>query len=127
MKKILLFIIPIFLLVSCVTKREFIEVPVEVVRTEHIVDTRLDSIYIRDSVDRWIKGDTVFIYKEQTKYKYRYKTDTVVRVDSVPKILKQKEVVEVNRLKWYQEILMRLGVVLSLLLIMYIVYKIRKK
>lgn len=127
MKKILLFIIPIFLLVSCVTKREFIEVPVEVVRTEHIVDTRLDSIYIRDSVDRWIKGDTVFIYKEQTKYKYHYKTDTVVRVDSVPKILKQKEVVEVNRLKWYQEILMRLGVVLSLLLIMYIVYKIRKK
>ena len=57
-------------------------VPVETVRIEY--KTR-DSIYQRDSVFLFVKGDTV--YKEKYKYLYRYltinNTDTVIKTDSI--------------------------------------------
>lgn len=60
----LLFIIPILiLLASCAAQKQIIEVPVETVKTEYIHDTKIDSVYVRDSIDRWREGDTVFIYK----------------------------------------------------------------
>lgn len=131
MKK-LLFIIPILmLLASCRVQRQTIEVPVpvETVKTEYIHDTRIDSVFVRDSIDRWMSGDTVFIYKEHTKYKYLNRTDTVVRVDTIPKIVKLETVreVEVNHIKWYQKTLMWVGGVVSLLLAFYIIYKIKLK
>lgn len=130
MKKIL-FIIPLLIiLASCKTQKHIIEVPVitETVRTEYIRDVRIDSVFVKDSIDRWIRGDTVFIYKEHTKYKYLKDTDTVVRVDTIPKIveLKTTKEVEVNRLKWYQEALMWLGGVMLLILFLYIIYKTRR-
>ena len=48
-----------------------------------------DSVYLRDSVfvNQWMKGDTVFIYKVVTKYKYkdrwRYDTISVLRADTI--------------------------------------------
>lgn len=127
----LLYIIPIIyiLLTSCSTKRSIIEVPVETIKTEYIHDIRIDSVFVKDSIDRYIRGDTVFIYKEHTKYKYLNKTDTIVRVDSIPKIIEKKIVkeVEVNHIKWYQETLMWIGGILSLLLAGYIIYKIKLK
>lgn len=122
----LLFIIPILiLLASCAAQKQIIEVPVETVKTEYIHDTKIDSVYVRDSIDRWRKGDTVFIYKEHTKYKYLNKTDTIVRVDSIPKIIKAETVkeVEVNHIKWYQKTLMWIGGIMSLILTGYIIYK----
>lgn len=126
----LLFIIPILiLLVSCAAQKQIIEVPVETVKTEYIHDTKIDSVYVRDSIDRWRKGDTVFIYKEHTKYKYLNKTDTIVRVDSIPKIIKVEIVkeVEVNHIKWYQKTLMWIGGIMSLILTGYIIYKVKLK
>lgn len=126
----LLFIIPILtLLIACSPQKQIVEVPVETVKTEYIHDIRIDSVHIRDSVNRWVKGDTVFIYKEHTKYKYLNKVDTIVRVDSVPKVIKvkTKEVVEVNHIKWYQETLMWTGGIAILLLIGSIIYKIKLK
>lgn len=126
----LLFIIPILiLLASCSAQKQIIEVPVETVRTEYIHDTKIDSVYVRDSIDRWRNGDTVFIYKEHTKYKYLNKVDTIVRVDTIPKIIKVETVkeVEVNHIKWYQEALMWIGGVVSLILTGYIIYKIKLK
>lgn len=122
----LLFIIPILiLLASCAAQKQIIEVPVETVKTEYIHDTKIDSVYVRDSIDRWREGDTVFIYKEHTKYKYLNKTDTIVRVDSIPKIIKVETVkeVEVNHIKWYQKTLMWIGGIMSLILTGYIIYK----
>lgn len=66
-------------------------VPVETVRTDSVYIDRFqrDSIYQRDSVfvNRWMAGDTVFVDKVVTKYKYkdrwRYDTVAVVRTDSV--------------------------------------------
>lgn len=126
----LLFIIPILiLLASCAAQKQIIEVPVETVKTEYIHDTKIDSVYVRDSIDRWRKGDTVFIYKEHTKYKYLNKTDTIVRVDSIPKIIKVETVkeVEVNHIKWYQKTLMWIGGIMSLILTGYIIYKVKLK
>lgn len=126
----LLFIIPILiLLASCAAQKQIIEVPVETVKTEYIHDTKIDSVYVRDSIDRWREGDTVFIYKEHTKYKYLNKTDTIVRVDSIPKIIKVETVkeVEVNHIKWYQKTLMWIGGITSLILTGYIIYKVKLK
>lgn len=126
----LLFIIPILiLLASCAAQKQIIEVPVETVKTEYIHDTKIDSVYVRDSIDRWREGDTVFIYKEHTKYKYLNKTDTIVRVDSIPKIIKVETVkeVEVNHIKWYQKTLMWIGGIVSLILTGYIIYKVKLK
>lgn len=126
----LLFIIPILiLLASCAAQKQIIEVPVETVKTEYIHDTKIDSVYVRDSIDRWREGDTVFIYKEHTKYKYLNKTDTIVRVDSIPKIIKVETVkeVEVNHIKWYQKALMWIGGIMSLILTGHIIYKVKLK
>lgn len=62
-------------------------VPVETVRTEYKTrdSIRFDSIYQRDSVFLYHRGDTVYQYKYL--YKYRYltinKVDTVIRTDSI--------------------------------------------
>ena len=111
--KRLLYIIPfILLLASCSAQKKIIEVPVETVRTEYIHDTKIDSVFVKDSVDRWMKGDTLYIYKEHTKYKYLDRVDTVVRV-------------EVNHIKWYQKILMWIGGIMSLILTGCIIYKVK--
>lgn len=117
------------LLLSCHPQKQIIEVPVETIKTEYIHNTRVDSVYMRDSIDRWMNGDTVFIYKERTKYKYLNKTDTVIKTDTIPKIIKEEVIkeVEVNRLKWYQETLMWIGGVLTLLIAGYIIIKLKFK
>lgn len=129
MRKLLYYIPILFmLLVSCSAQKQIVEVPVEIIKTEYIHDTRVDSVFVRDSVDRFVRGDTVFIYKEHTKYRYLNKTDTIVRVDTIPKIVKLEIVkeVEVNHIKWYQEALMWIGSIMSLLFIGYLICKFKK-
>lgn len=75
----------ILMLSACKTTAKIVEVPVEVVKKEYIHDTKIDSVYIRDSVDRWQKGDTLYITKWHTKFKYINKVDTIVKTDSIPK------------------------------------------
>lgn len=130
MRKLLLIIPLLFLLAACSVKKQIVEVPVpvETVRTEYIHDTKIDSVFVRDSIDRWMKGDTFYIYKEHTKYKYLFKTDTLVKVDSIPKIIRiqtTKEV-KVNYITWYQKTLMWIGAIISLLVIAYIICKLKK-
>jgi len=99
------------LLFSCGTTK-YIEVPVEVekIKTEYKETIKYDSVYIKDSVDRYVKGDTVFIYKEKTKFEYKYKYDTVVINDSVQYPVYITNEVEVNKLKNWQIVLMCLGI-----------------
>lgn len=117
------------LITSCKVQKEIIEVPVETIKTEYIHDTKIDSVFVKDSIDRWMKGDTIFIYKEHTKYKYINKTDTIIKIDSIPKIIKTEIIkeVKVNHIKWYQKILMCIGGVSSLVLVLYILDKVRLK
>lgn len=107
---ILLFLFGLVLFCSCGTTK-YIDVPVEIekVKTEYKETVKYDSIYIRDSIDRYTKGDTVFIYKEKTKFQYKYKYDTIVVKDSIqyPQYITNE--VEVNKLKTWQIVLMCIG------------------
>lgn len=121
--------ITILAVTACKTTTKVVEVPVEVVKKEYIHDTKVDSVYIIDSIDRWQKGDTLYIAKWHTKYKYIFKTDTVLKVDSVPKIVTvTKEIQrEVNHIYWWQKAFMWLGGIMSVIVLGIIAYKIKFK
>lgn len=105
-------ILSLFLLCACSTTK-YIDrpVPIETVRTEYINQIYKDSIFVHDSIDRYISGDTVFQLKYKYIYKYLNHTDTIVCNDTiqVPVEVKTTKIVEVNKIKWYQSILMWLG------------------
>lgn len=125
----LLIAILLFLCISCsTTKVVEVEVPVETVRTEYVNNIQYDSIHVIDSIDRFIKGDTVFLYKYRDVFKYKYKTDTVVKVDSiqVPVRTTITKEVEVNKIKGYQYFLMYSGLAFILCLL-FAAYKLIKK
>ena len=130
MKKLVLIVIAILLFSSCRTITKTIEVPVEipveVVKKEYIHDTKIDSIYIRDSIDRWQKGDTLYITKWHTKFKYINKVDTIVKTDSIPKIVPVVKEVEVNHIYWWQKSLMYIGVLVVIILLSIIGFKLYK-
>ena len=121
----LLIAILIFIVVSCTTTK-YVDRPVlvETVRTEYVNQLYKDSVFVHDSIDRFISGDTVYQYKYKYIYKYFNRTDTVVKTDSieVPVEIKTTEVKEVNRIKGYQSFLMCFGFVFILIL----VYKVIK-
>jgi hypothetical protein len=121
----LLIAILIFIVVSCTTTK-YVDRPVlvETVRTEYVNQLYKDSIFVHDSIDRFISGDTVYQYKYKYIYKYFNKTDTVVKTDSieVPVEIKTTEVKEVNRIKGYQSFLICFGFIFILIL----VYKVIK-
>lgn len=115
----LLIAILLFICMSCTTTRYIDrEVPIETVRTEYINQLYKDSIFIHDSIDRYISGDTVYMYKYKYIYKYLNRVDTIVNTDTihVPLEIKTIETKEVNKIKWYQSILMWLGGLSTILL-----------
>lgn len=110
MKRYLLGIILMFtLLLSGCKTTEYIKVPVETIRTEYKVQK--DSIYLHDSINVYTetKGDTVYITKLKYKIKETFKTDTVLKRDSIPVIVEVEKVVEVNKLHSWQKTLMQMG------------------
>jgi hypothetical protein len=127
--KNLLIVIALLLCVSCTTTK-YVEVPIETVRTEYInkLEYKTDSIFIRDSIDRYVKGDTVFIEKYKTTYKYkdRVLTDTIVKNDSIQVPVYIEKTKEVNKLKGYQYFLMYSGIVLFVLIVYIIIRYIKK-
>ena len=126
MKKLVLIMLAILMLSACKTTTKIVEVPVEVVKKEYIYDTKIDSVYIRDSVDRWQKGDTLYITKWHTKFKYINKVDTIVKTDSIPKIVPVVKEVEVNHIYWWQKTLMWVGGILSTCIIISLIHKLKK-
>lgn len=110
--KNLILILFILLCVSCSTTK-YVDrpVPVETVRTEYVNQLYRDSVFVHDSIDRYIQGDTVYQYKYKYIYKYLNRTDTIVKTDSieVPVEIKTTEVKEVNKIKGYQSFLMYFG------------------
>lgn len=110
MKRYLLGIMLMFtLLLSGCKTTEYIKVPVETVRTEYKVQK--DSIYLHDSINVYTetKGDTVYITKLKYKIKETFKTDTILKRDSIPVIVEVEKVVEVNKLHSWQKTLMWIG------------------
>lgn len=97
------------LLLSGCKTTEYIKVPVETIRTEYKVQK--DSVYLHDSINVYTetKGDTVYITKLKYKIKETFKTDTVLKRDSIPVIVEVEKVVEVNKLHSWQKTLMWVG------------------
>lgn len=127
MKKIIPIIVILILLLCSCTSTKIVEVPIETIKTEYVHNTKIDSVFVKDSIDRYIKGDTVYIYKERTQFKYLIKTDTVCKTDTIPKVVKVDIVkeVEVNHIYWYQKALMWTGGILLLSLGLYLMYKLK--
>ena len=77
----------LMMLQGCRTK--YVSVPEyhNVYVTKHDTLTKYDSIYQKEYVDRYVKGDTVFLTKTQTDYRFRniYKTlyRDSIKIDSV--------------------------------------------
>lgn len=121
----LLIAIFIFLCVSCSTTK-YVDrpVPVETVRIEYVNQLYRDSVFVHDSIDRYVRGDTVYQYKYKYIYKYLNRTDTIVKTDSieVPVEIKTVEIKEVNKLRWYQSSLMWVGG-LALLILSFVIGK----
>lgn len=143
MRKLWLFIIVTLALTSCRTVKYIdrnvvdsteIAVPITNTKIEYRDRFLYDSIYVHDSIFTFIKGDTVYISKNKETNHLINKTDTIVKTDtiSVPieitKIVTKTEtcVKEVNKLCWWQKILMSIGGIVFILIIIYIVLKIKK-
>ena len=128
MKKLVFIMLAILMLSACKTTTKIVEVPVEVIKKEYIHDTKIDSVYIRDSIDRWQKGDTLFITKYSTKYKYLNRVDTILKIDTIPKIISTtiEKKVEVNHIYWWQKTLMWVGGILSACIIISLIHKLKK-
>lgn len=120
MKKLFIIIL-ICLTVSCVHTK-YVEVPVETVTTEYIKDYQRDTIIVRDSVDRWLKNDTVFIYKYKYLYKTLYQTDTILRTDTIANTIYVDKIVTVNELKDWQKFFIYIGI-FSIIFIIFVLYK----
>lgn len=117
----------IMIISSCKTATKIVEIPVETIKKEYINSIKIDSVYVRDSIDRWQKGDTLYITKWHTKYKYINKVDTIVKTDSIPKIMTIEKEVRVNHMYWWQKALMWLGGIMTMLFAGIITYKIKFK
>ncbi|MCC8199024.1 MAG: hypothetical protein LIP06_10745 [Tannerellaceae bacterium] len=101
------------LLMSC---SKTIYVPVESVRTEYRDVYTRDSIVVRDSVYMKVGGDTVWIEKYKTLYKERLVRDSVFLNDTIRVPYPVDKIVYQNKLKWYQEGLIYVGLLCLLFL-----------
>ena len=121
------------LLSLCSCKTHYVitekEVPVETVKVEYRTSTRVDSVYVMDSVSVYMEGDTVFKDKIRLVYRDLLRTDTVHERDSVekPVYVKTEEVTEVNRLTVGQKFLAWSGFVAWILLVLFLVGKLKDK
>lgn len=109
-------------------KSETLYVPVESVKTEYRDKLIRDSIFQKELVRIYQKGDTVF--KDSIVYEYRNKfiKDTVNINDTirVPYPVKG-DTIEVNKLNWYQEACIWFASLVLVALALYLGIKYRSK
>lgn len=129
MKKILAIIL--LLIIACLLTScgQIKYVPVESIRVEYRTrdSIKYDSIYKRDSVHVFVKGDTVIVYKDRYLYKYKFinRTDTVLVTDTI----KEPYPVEKQLTKW-QSLKIKLGdymLILIIVAVLLIAFRIFRK
>lgn len=142
MRKLWLFLIVTLALTSCRTVKYIdrtvvdsakIAVPITNTKIEYRDRFLYDSIYVHDSIFTLIKDDTVYISKNKETNHLVNKTDTIVKTDTIKvpveitKTVTKTEtcVNEVNKLYWWQKILISIGGIVFVLIIIYIVLKIK--
>ncbi len=120
-----------FLLVLALTSckdKQYITVEKTKTDTLYNYKVRVDSIVKFDSITTVAKGDTVFRDRWHTLHVYHNSVDTVFRVRIVkePQPYPVEKIVEVNKLYWWQETLMWSGAIFLLLVVGWIVLRLRK-
>ena len=99
--------------------------PVPVIKTEYI--NKIDSFYRLDSifVNKYTKGDTVFVDKEKLKYIKIVKKDTIQVTDTITKpiYINKPEIKEVKYIPWYVKVFAYFGVFSLVALIIYSIIK----
>jgi hypothetical protein len=121
MKKVLPLLVVLSLLAGCKTKT--VLVPVEKVKIEYRDRLRVDSVYNRDTVNIYERGDTVYLQTIKWRERFKFDTVIVVRVDSIPYPV---EVVrEVNVLTKWQRLRLNALNIIAIIIVCYVVIKIR--
>ena len=96
-----------------ITETEYKEVPVVMHDTVAKNIWRIDTTIVKDSVYFAIKGDTVFKEKYNTLWRIKVAHDTINKVVEKPvEVVRQSfktETKEVNRIYWWQKVLILLG------------------
>lgn len=110
MKRILT-ILAVCLLTSCNHFKQIVEKPV------YIHDTLTQQTYIHDSIFRHdstfvlLKGDTVYIDRTHTEYRYKLIHDTTSVIKEIPVEVTTTEIKEVAKpLNWLEKTMIGLGV-----------------
>lgn len=95
---------------------------IEKTKTDSNRIVKQDSVfvYIQDSVFVKISPDTVFYERHKNIYRDRWHTDTftLIKKDSVFINDNKTEIVEVNKLYWWQKTLMWIGVGMAIIAIL---------
>ena len=124
MKRIIL-LIPLLVILSVFTgcKTKTVLVPVDRVKIEYRDRLRIDSVYNRDTVNIYERGDTVYLQTIKWRERFKFDTVSVVRVDSIPYPV--EVIQEVNKLtKWQRWRLNALNII-AIIIVAYIVIKIK--
>lgn len=127
--------LPLWILILCLMmaltsckSTEYVTVEKTTTDTLYINKVMRDSTYLSDSTLIYIKGDTIFRDRWHTLHVYHNYTDTLCRIRLVkdPQPYPVEKIVEVNKLYWWQETLMWSGAIFLLLVVGWIVLRIRK-
>ena len=109
------------LFTGCKTKTVLI--PVEKIKIEYRDRLRIDSVYNRDTVNIYERGDMIYLHTIKWRERFKFDTVSVVRVDSIPYPV--EVVTEVNKLtKWQRWRLNALNII-AIIIVAYIVIKIK--
>lgn len=131
---ILALVVLAIVLCSCktkyITQTEYKEVPVVMHDTVAQNIWRIDTTIVKDSVYFAIKGDTIYKERYNTLWKIKVAHDTINKVVEKPvEVLRtsiKTEEKEVNRLYWWQKVLMLIGGA-SLIYLIVQIYKFGKR
>lgn len=131
---ILALVVLVLVCFSCKTKyitnTEYKEVPVVMHDTIAKNIWRIDTTFVKDSVYFAIKGDTIYKERYNTKWRIKVAHDTIKKfVEKPMEVLRtsiKTEIKEVNRLYWWQKVMMIIGGA-SLIYLFIHIYKFGKR
>lgn len=113
-----------------ITETEYKEVPVVMHDTVAKNIWRIDTTIVKDSVYFAVKGDTIYKERYNTKWRIKMAYDTINKVVEKPvEVLRtsiKTETKEVNRIYWWQKVLILLGCA-SLIDLIVQIYKFGKR
>lgn len=128
MRNIIYLILGVLILCSCKSKEKLIEVPIIKTEVKYIDKLVHDSIYQKDSIFTYVKGDTITntIYRDRFKYKFIKDTININKVDTITKIQRIESIKVKNKLSVLQKIIMSIGIISFILLIFILYIKFKK-